>query len=1135
MNNAKVRNHLQAFDFKPLFIEELGWDRHNQSIVVEVGGETYSLAAVAEKRGMIAFVCAPDQNGAIPLQAIRRKIEHKVAQAVREHIIVYTDAKRAGQVWQWVRRVKGKPIVAREVPFYAGQSGDLLIQKLNAIKVEIEDEEDITLVIQTGRVGKAFDVEKVTKAFYDRFKTEHGKFLTALQPQTLPDADRTWYTSVMLNRLMFLYFIQKKGFLAGDENYLRNRLRTVQAMHGSEQFYTFYRFFLMRLFHDGLGKLERNPELQALIGEVPYLNGGLFAEHAIERRCREQHIEIQIEDAAFERVFAFFDDFDWHLDNRAKRSGKEINPDVLGYVFEKYINYNEAGQKENGAYYTKEDITEYISRSTILPYLLDTAQAQCPAAFIGKGSVWKMLRDNPDKYIFAAMKHGIELPLPADIKAGIADVSRREGWNKSAGDDRIALPTEIWREVVARRQRCAELQAKLASGTIESVNDLITYNLDIRQFVADIIADYEGANLIQALWRAIKNLRVLDPTVGSGAFLFAALNILEPLYEQCLERMETFIGDSIRMESMTWAGEFAFVNEVSAQQAFVDEEERPTDYAVEFQNELDSVNALQHPNRAYFIFKSIIVNNLFGVDIMEEATEICKLRLFLKLVAQVEPDSTKPNMGVEPLPDVDFNIRAGNTLVGYVNEADMNRLWAATGQLPYDRDPALADKVREYSHLLADFRNQQLGVPTPKLVTKEQVERAARMIRDGEDSARPGNSKSNPSLNNDLWNLYKTSGKLALTVSQSAFNESHTPLHWFVEFPEVMAAGGFDVIIGNPPYVEYSKVREGYALMGYKTEPCGNLYANVMERCKHIVKEDGRTGLIVPTAVACTDRMLFARNLYKSKAVHIAHFAIRPSKLFDGVDQRVSIVLIYDGGHPLRVQTTRYNKWTSEERPYIFPIMAFAPSILVDKDVWCKLGTSETANILQKIENVDTSLRRWLTNKSENIIYYKNTGVNHWLCVTLDAPHCFRDDKLSTSSRETHLFFASQQDAKTAYCILNSSLFFWRYQQLTNCRDFNPSDISGFPVSVAVFDENFASLADRLRADQELNSGWVVRNQVQTGQIRLQFFRPRLSKSIIDEIDRVLAKHYGFTDEELDFIINYDIKYRMGRNSGDED
>jgi methylase of polypeptide subunit release factors len=55
-----------------------------------------------------------------------------------------------------------------------------------------------------------------------------------------------------------------------------------------------------------------------------------------------------------------------------------------------------------------------------------------------------------------------------------------------------------------------------------------------------------------------------------------------------------------------------------------------------------------------------------------------------------------------------------------------------------------------------------------------------------------------------------------------------------VEFPEVMAGGGFDVIVGNPPYVEYSKIRKDYQVVGYRAEACGNIYAFVLERCLNI-------------------------------------------------------------------------------------------------------------------------------------------------------------------------------------------------------------------------------------------------------------------------------------------------------------
>jgi hypothetical protein len=97
---------------------------------------------------------------------------------------------------------------------------------------------------------------------------------------------------------------------------------------------------------------------------------------------------------------------------------------------------------------------------------------------------------------------------------------------------------------------------------------------------------------------------------------------------------------------------------------------RPEKYA-DFRKVLANVTA--HPNRRYFILKSIILNNLFGVHIMEEAVEICKLRLFLKLAAQVQPDTVAENFGIEPLLDIDFNIRAVDTLIGYANYDEVKK------------------------------------------------------------------------------------------------------------------------------------------------------------------------------------------------------------------------------------------------------------------------------------------------------------------------------------------------------------------------------------------------------------------------------------------------------------------------------
>jgi hypothetical protein len=442
---------------------------------------------------------------------------------------------------------------------------------------------------------------------------------------------------LMLNRLMFVYFIQRKGFLDtkapgkldGDPNYLSNRLSLVQQERGKDQFHPFYRYFLLKLFHEGLSQREHAPELEALLGTVPYLNGGLFDVHVLERT----HPKISIPDEAFEQLFAFFDEFDWYLDDRPLRNDREINPDVLGYIFEKYIN-----QKQMGAYYTKEDITEYIGKSTILPFLLNAAEHKCQIAFRPDGPVWSLLHENPDAYMYDAVKKGCDMPLPQEIEAGIHDVAQRGEWNRPAPEE-YALPTETWREVVTRRARYQDLRAKLEAGEITSANDLVTFNLNSRRFVEDVITYCTGTDLLRALYDSIEQVTVLDPTCGSGAFLFAALSILENLYEACLERMQDLIEEREALD-------VAIPPDIDHFQAILE-------------------RAKQHPSLAYFIYKSIIIRNLYGVDIMEEATEICKLRLFLKLVSQVDRFDD-----IEPLPDIDFNIRAGNTLVGFASQEE---------------------------------------------------------------------------------------------------------------------------------------------------------------------------------------------------------------------------------------------------------------------------------------------------------------------------------------------------------------------------------------------------------------------------------------------------------------------------------
>jgi hypothetical protein len=855
-NLTRLRATIQDFRFEDLFIEELGWDQYRDRLEVIVDGDTVTLNAFAQKRGMVAFTVA-----AIPEYKLRRKIEQQVAKAHRENIIIYTD--QAQQIWQWVRRETGKPLANRERQFTRGQSGENIAQILSAIAFSLDEEDDLTIVDVTSRVRAAFDVERVTRRFYDRFKRQHDAFLAFIEG--IPDEDfQRWYASVMLNRIMFIYFVQRKGFLDGDSDYLRNRLAQTDG--------NFYRDFLCPLFFEGFAKKEHTPEVKRLLGDVPYLNGGLFLQHQIEELYGDA---IQIENEAFERLFDFFDEYHWHLDERPLRDDNEINPDVLGYIFEKYIN-----QKQMGAYYTKEDITEYISKNTVIPFLFDEARKAVKIAFEGDHTLWDLLVENPDRYIYPAVRHGAELPLLGNIAAGLDDVSQRGDWNTPAPPE-YGLPTEIWRETVARRRRYEDVRGKLERGEVRQINDLITLNLDIQQFAQDVIDFTDSPDVIRAFWKAINRVTVLDPTCGSGAFLFAALNILEPLYEACLERMEAFLAEFDRIGGG-----------------------HPQKYS-DFREVMARID--QHPNRRYFILKSIIIQNLYGVDIMEEAVEIAKLRLFLKLVAQVD-DKHK----IEPLPDIDFNIRAGNTLVGFATQDEVRRALTTTsggqGKLLFGEDQAalgeIERKAQDIDRLFGLFRRQQTELGGE--VRPEDKAELKRRLGELEDE-----------LNRLLAGQYGVDPTKPAQVDQ--WRKSHEPFHWFVEFYGVLKNGGFDVIIGNPPYLELRQI--DYKLMHYKTE--SPVHSVCIERSLHLLSDNGCISMIVPLALVSTQRMQVVQQLLEEKrSVWYSNFAWRPAKLFDQVNRALTIFVVAPDKQP-KTLSTNYQKWVSDTRDTIIPSMSY--------------------------------------------------------------------------------------------------------------------------------------------------------------------------------------------------------------------
>jgi hypothetical protein len=171
-------------------------------------------------------------------------------------------------------------------------------------------------------------------------------------------------------------------------------------------------------------------------------------------------------------------------------------------------------------------------------------------------------------------------------------------------------------------------------------------------------------------------------------------------------------------------------------------------------------------------------------------------------------------------------------------------------------------------------------------------------------------------------------------------------------------------------------------------------------------------------------------------------------------------------------------------------------------------------------------------------LYYKNTGLRYFNTVTLRPPKCWINGTASSSSRETVLCCADSQIG-LVHCFLLSSTYFQYYQCCSNCRDLNPSDILEAPIpNIEFMSDIFKDLSIEIENDYSSKGKIIKMHNKKTGLVELESVTPANSKPIIDQIDCLLAQHYGFTHEELDFIINYDIKYRMGKeldsNGGDD-
>ncbi|MBK7867842.1 MAG: Eco57I restriction-modification methylase domain-containing protein [Ignavibacteriales bacterium] len=469
---------------------------------------------------------------------------------------------------------------------------------------------------------------------------------------------------------------------------------------------------------------------------------------------------------------------------------------------------------------------------------------------------------------------------------------------------------------------------------------------------------------------------------------------------------------------------------------------------------------------------------------------------------------------------MDFNLKTGNTLVGFGTKQEIDTL---SSLLVDDKErEEIYTECDKISRIFENFKDAQLSHGETNLLKKEIKERIDK-------------------LNNRLDVLLYTAHYGGGVFSQ--WHSSHQPFHWFAEFYGIFdSSGGFDVVVGNPPYVVYTPKNFSYKVKGYKTLKCGNLFAYCAERSYLLMNKFGQFGFIVPNSVVSADKMTEIQQLViHNKKVWFSHFSWRPAKLFDGAEMRVTIIISSPFGRG-RALSTKYQKWYKDFRPYLFEMISYVdvtPYILIGSIP--KIPQTSVTSLIDKLNlHGNTQVNHLFLNYQTDFKFYYFRAVQYWVKILDSEPISLDDGVKAITSEMKEVYVLNDETRYFLIALLSSSLYFMHYTiysscQVINSRDFNfPCPISNPQDSII---SEISDLGLKLMHDYNSNSKILERHYSKKGRefmMEKQHFYIKKSKEIIDEIDIRLAELFNLTQAEQDCVINYDQKFRMNDQEDSE-
>jgi hypothetical protein len=543
-------------------------------------------------------------------------------------------------------------------------------------------------------IEAAFSIEKVTDEFFNQYKDLYIKlyehFENDVNVKSAIDQagiDNARFTKKLLGQIVFLYFLQKKGWLGVGKNkqWGTGNKRFVQELfeRAKKESKNYFKDYLQFLFYQALAKAPKNEDgyYEELKGKFPFLNGGLF-----EADYEWDKANITIPENLFRNeeknkagdvgtgILDVFDRYNFTIkEDEPLDKEVAVDPEMLGKVFENMLDITE--RKSKGAFYTPREIVHYMCQESLIHYL-DNA--------LNSGTISYQAIDSDQLTMFpgSTNKKGnlkIELEHTDNIRVAKKDIETfiREGHFALENDERVATKGKTR-----------------------------TYQYQLPESIR------KNADLID---QKLSSIKICDLAIGSGAFpvgllheLVNAMLVLKPhlSYDYLTEKLKGF--------------------------GFAQRE------------------SISDSRYIYRLKRHIIQESIYGVDIDSSAIDIARLRLWLSLV--VDEDDLDP---IETLPNLDYKIVVGNSLIGLPD-----------GAMKDLKVEAELEKLKEKFYDITD--EQEKKALRQKINTK---------IREFLDSA-------------EQFVGYKIDFDFKLFFSE-VWREK----------------GGFDVVIGNPPYVRVQNLK----------------------------------------------------------------------------------------------------------------------------------------------------------------------------------------------------------------------------------------------------------------------------------------------------------------------------------------